>query len=374
MPAAPLLPHRAGLLPEEAAQRFGHLGVDLRVGRQLLSAAVGRGEAGFAGVRGVRKTLLSEVAKATRGGPLELAAREDAADSFRKYLFALHDGQRVEAVRIPIPCEAPGADLSAFEGKEKKYIVCVSSQAGCALACAFCATGTLGFARNLTADEIVRQVIQIREEADRPVRGVVFMGMGEPFLNYDEVIKAAQILSHPCGAAIDGRAITLSTAGIVPAIRRYTEEGHKFRLAVSLTQGTAALRAALMPIENVHPSAELVAALHDHARTRRTRVLVEYVLLGGVNDRVEDAQALVRLLDARLVKVDVIDVNGGVGGFVRSSPQARSQFLAALGQGGLPFAIRYSGGQDVSAGCGQLAAGELGRAPRARLPVVQGAE
>ena len=110
-----------------------------------------------------------------------------------------------------MPCEAPGADSSAYEGKEKKYIVCVSSQAGCALACAFCATGELGFRRNLEAAEIVGQVLAVRAEADRPVRGVVFMGMGEPFLNYDQVIRAARILSHPSGACIDGRSITIAS-------------------------------------------------------------------------------------------------------------------------------------------------------------------
>jgi 23S rRNA (adenine2503-C2)-methyltransferase len=289
----------------------------------------------------------------------------------------------VEAVRIPVPCEAPGADTSAYEGKEKKYIVCVSSQAGCALACAFCATGALGFSRNLDASEIVRQVLAVRAEADRPVRGVVFMGMGEPFLNYEEVIRAARILSHPCGGSIDARAITISTAGIVPQIRRFTAEAHKFRLAVSLTHALPAKRLPLMPIERVHPTEDLVAALHDHARIRRTRVLVEYVLLGGVNDGPEDAQALARLLDPRLVKIDIIDVNpiraagasarldaGGAsgqidakgidastGGFRRATREARSAFLDALAAARIPFAIRYSGGQEVAAGCGQLAAG-----------------
>ena len=234
--------------------------------------------------------------------------------------------------------------------------MCVSSQAGCALACAFCATGRLGFSRNLRAHEMVGQVLAVRAEADRPVRGIVFMGMGEPFLNYDEVISAARILSHPCGGAIDARAITISTAGIVPAIRRFTAEGHKFRLAVSLTHADPRKRRALMPIERAHPTSELVSALHDHARARRTRVLVEYVLLGGINDSIADAEELTRLLDRRCVKVDLIDVNGDVGGFRRSTPEVRSEFLDVLARGGIPFAIRYSGGQDVSAGCGQLAA------------------
>jgi 23S rRNA (adenine2503-C2)-methyltransferase len=154
----------------------------------------------------------------------------------------------------------------------------------------------------------------------------------------------------------------------VPAIRRFTAEGHKYRLAVSLTQGDPQKRERLMPIERVHPTAELVAALHDHARLRRTRVLVEYVLLGGVNDGPEDARALVGLLDPKLVKLDLIDVNGGVGGYLRSSSARRSAFLDVLAAGRLPFGVRYSGGQQVDAGCGQLAAGQLGlREPGPRL-------
>ncbi|HZX95733.1 MAG TPA: radical SAM protein [Myxococcales bacterium] len=348
------LPNRCGMLPHEGACLFG---VSDEVARKLLAAAVKRGERDLAGIRGVRKQLLREIESNSTAEPLRVVQREEAPDGFVKYLFELHDGARVEAVRIPVPCEAPGADTRAYAGKEKKYIVCVSSQVGCALACAFCATGELGFRRNLDASEIVRQVLAVRGGADRPVRGVVFMGMGEPFLNYEEVIRAARILSHPCGGSIDGKSITISTAGIVPQIRRFTAEGHKFRLAVSLTHAVPRKRLPLMPIERVHPTAELVAALHDHARARRTRVLVEYVLLGGVNDAPEDAQALARLLDPALVKVDVIDVNGQTGGFRRSSRETRSAFLDALAAAHLPFAIRYSGGQEVAAGCGQLAAG-----------------
>lgn len=366
--ASPTLPHRAGLLPDEAVRLLGHLGVDERIGRKLLAQAVGHARTDLDGVTDVKKTTLRAIAEATTAAPLQIVERELAPDGFLKLLIELPDGQRVETVRIPVPCEAPGADLSAFEGKEKKYIVCVSSQVGCALACSFCATGALGFTRNLSAAEIVGQVLAVKREADRPVRGVVFMGMGEPFLNYENVLRAAKILSHPSGGAIDGRAITISTAGIVPGIRRYTAEGHKHRLAVSLTQATPKKRLPLMPIERVHPTEELVAALHDHARARRTRVLVEYVLLGGVNDAPEDAVALTKLLDPKLVKLDLIDVNGGVGGYARSTREARSRFLDVLaGDGGLPFGIRYSGGQDVAAGCGQLAAGELGRAPGPRI-------
>ena len=345
--------HRAGLLPAD----YAPLGASEEVGRKVLAAAVQRGESDLRSVRGVRRELIERIEAQSTAEPLRISARETAPDGFVKYLFELHGGARVEAVRIPVPCEAPGADVSAYEGKEKKYIVCVSSQAGCALACAFCATGELGFRRNLDAAEIVGQVLAVRAEADRPVRGVVFMGMGEPFLNYDEVIRAARILSHPSGACIDAKSITISTAGVVPQIRRFTAEGHKFRLAVSLTHAVPRSRLSLMPIEKVHPIPDLIAAVHAHARTRRTRVLVEYVLLGGVNDSPEDARALAALLDPALVKVDLIDVNGEIGGFRRSTREARSAFLDVLSAARLPFAVRYSGGQEISAGCGQLAAG-----------------
>src|SRR5438128_6032790 len=230
--------HRCGMLPAHYA-RFG---ADESTGRKLLAAAVGRGETDLRSVQGVRRAVLEAVESATGASPLRVVRRETAQDGFLKYLFELDGGAQVEAVRIPVPCEAPGADTSAYAGKEKKYIVCVSSQAGCALACAFCATGELGFLRNLQAHEIVGQVLAVRREADRPVRGVVFMGMGEPFLNYEQVIAAARILSPPAGGQIDARAITISTAGIVPGIRRFTAEGHKFRLAVSLTHAVAPQR------------------------------------------------------------------------------------------------------------------------------------
>ncbi len=176
---------------------------------------------------------------------LQVLERRRAADGFVKYLFGSSLGGRFEAVRIPL--------------FEEKYVVCVSSQVGCALACDFCATGQLGFLRNLETWEMVDQVLRIRAEADRPVRGVVFMGMGEPLLNPMEVLRAARILSHPAGLAISARAISLSTAGVVPAIHRYVREGHPYRLVFSLTSAIAEKRRRVMPIEA------------NIARSRRTR-------------------------------------------------------------------------------------------------------
>src|SRR5262249_34109222 len=214
---------------------------------------------------------------------LEVEARHRSpTDGFTKYLFRLHDGEKIEAVRIPL--------------FEDKYTVCISSQAGCALGCVVRATGRRGSGRNLATWEIVEQLRVVRDEADRPVRGVVFMGMGEPLLNYDQVVRAARIFSDPSGLAIDGRKITISTAGVVPAIRRFTAEAWPFRLAVSLTAGTSVKRRSLMPVENTWPIEELIAAVREHAAATRDRVMLEYVAIAGRNCGADDARALVELL------------------------------------------------------------------------------
>ena len=206
---------------------------------------------------------------------LEVIERRRAADGFVKYLFRLADGGQIEAVRIPLP---DPADTRVLKEKRRrgeasglvalptaKYTVCISSQVGCALACSFCATGRLGFSRNLAAWEMLAQVHAVAREADHPIRGVLFLGMGEPLLNYDNVLRAARVLCHPAGQAISADAISISTAGIVPAIRRFTAEQHRFRLIVSLAAPTREMRLPLMPIEARWPLALLVPAVRDYA-------------------------------------------------------------------------------------------------------------
>ena len=274
---------------------------------------------------------------------LQVIDRRRAADGFVKYLYQLSDGARIEAVRIPI--------------FDDKYTVCLSSQAGCPLDCAFCATGRLGFSRNLHTWEIVEQLRIIREEADRPVRGIVFMGMGEPFLNYDNVIRAARIFSDPSGTAISGRAITISTAGVVPAIRRFSDEKHPYRLAISLTAGTRARRKSLMPAaEKTWPIHELIDAVRAHAVATRDRVTLEYVVISGVNCGREDAEALIDLLRDIPVRLNLIDVNDSTGMFAPPSDAERRAFIDMLQPLGVPIVRRYSGGKDVNAACGMLAA------------------
>jgi 23S rRNA (adenine2503-C2)-methyltransferase len=277
---------------------------------------------------------------------LEVVERRRAADGFLKYLFASPAGGRFEAVRIPL--------------FEEKYVVCVSSQVGCALACDFCSTGRLGFQRNLETWEMVDQVLRIRAEADRPVRGVVFMGMGEPLLNLTEVLRAARILSHPAGLAIAARAITLSTAGVVPAIHRYVREGHPYRLVFSLTSAIPAKRGRVMPIEATHPLPTLVAAIRAYAEARRERAMLAYVLISGFNTGEEDARALAETFRGIPIKLDLIDVTDTSGRYQPPGPAELKHFRNCLQMLRAPVARRYSGGKDIQAACGTLAGTSVG--------------
>ncbi|WP_224361371.1 radical SAM protein [Hyalangium versicolor] len=277
---------------------------------------------------------------------LEVVERRQAEDGFVKYLFASPLGGRVEAVRIPI--------------FDEKYIVCVSSQVGCALACDFCMTGKLGFQRNLKTWEILDQVLQVRAEADRPVRGVVFMGMGEPLINYNETIRAAQVLSNPAGFSISGTSITFSTAGMVPQIRRYTREGHPYRLAFSVTSAIPEKRAKVLPIEKAHPLPELVDAIREYTQVRRERAMIAYVAISGFNLQLEDALALKETFEGIPIKVDLIDVTDPTGKYLPPSAEELKAFRDHLQVLKSPIARRYSGGKDIGAACGTLEASQYG--------------
>lgn len=332
------------LTEPEALSVLGEVGATEKEARRIWAASV-KHRADFDGLKAlpqVRRVVLDALRDRIAAPRLEVVtSRTDPADGFTKYLFALPDGQRVETVRIPI--------------FDTHYVVCVSSQVGCALACDFCATGRMGFKRNLLPWEIVEQVLAVRELADRPVRGVVFMGMGEPFLNYRNVIAAAQILSHPAGAAIDGKGITISTAGWVPMIRRYTEEGHPFRLAVSLTSAIPSKRVEVMPVENRWPLPELIDAVRAYTVSRKTRAMLAYVVIKGFNTGHEDAVALKELIGDVPVKIDLIDVNDATGKYVPPDREELERFRDHLQILGAPVVRRYSGGKSIEGACGMLA-------------------
>jgi 23S rRNA (adenine2503-C2)-methyltransferase len=331
--------HLAGQDSETLARRAG---IALDDARRIVGAVIGR-DRPLRDARNVRREVLDRVEALATAGDLSEVTRVDAKDGFRRYLFELPDGARVEAVRIPL--------------YDTHHVVCLSSQAGCALACAFCATGELGLVRSLASWEIVRQLMKVRADSTRPVTGAVFMGQGEPFLNYDAVLDAAYALCDPAGARIDARRISISTAGVVPMIRRYTAEGHKFRLCVSLNAAIPWKRRALMPIERGFPLDELVAAIREHAAARRARVTIEYVMIAGVNVGEEDAAALGALFREVPIRLNPIAVNDASG---RHRPPREDEWKAfrdALAHAlpGQPVVRRYSGGQDEHAACGMLA-------------------
>jgi 23S rRNA (adenine2503-C2)-methyltransferase len=334
---APVL-HLAGQDSRTLARRTG---ISLEDARRIVGAVIGRSRP-LREARNVRREVLDRVDALATPGALRELSRVDAKDGFRRYLLALPDGARVEAVRIPL--------------FDTHHVACLSSQAGCALGCAFCATGTLGLDRSLASWEMVAQLLHLRADSTRPVTGVVFMGQGEPFQNYDAVLDAAYALCDPAGARIDARRISISTAGVAPMIRRYTAEGHKFRLCVSLNAATSEKRRALMPIEQGFPLDELVDAVREHA-ARRGRVTLEYVMIAGVNVGDDDAAALGRLLAGIPVRVNPIAVNDATGRFRPPSEAEWNRFRDALARElpGQPVVLRYSGGQDEHAACGMLA-------------------
>ena len=346
----------AGASAAEARKLFAAL--HAKTGRSLWrGGALGE----LANVRGVRRAVLDRVLALGELPRLRKVGCETGADGFTRYLFECADGERVEAVRIPIPCLAPGAVVPERLAERPHYVVCLSSQVGCALACAFCATGRMGFRRNLTVWEMIEQLRIVRAEADRPVRGAVFMGMGEPLLNYDRVMAAARILSAPAGFAIAADRITISTAGVVPGIRRFTAEGQPYRLAVSLTAATSEKRRRVMPIEETWPLPELFAAVREHQAARGGRAMLAWVAIDGFNVGDDDVRALRELCGDLPIRLDLIEVADPEGRFVAPSEATLSGFRRALRVLGQPVARRYSGGRDVNAGCGMLAATALRR-------------
>ena len=356
-----------GVPADVAARLFAHVHRD---GAARVADGAAPAEAGP--VRGLSKVAARAITDVATWPDLEVLERRRAADGFMKYLFRTPDGHAIEAVRIPLPDPADARALKERrrQGRAEalealpaaKYTLCVSSQVGCALACDFCATGRQGGVRSLKTWEILAQHRLVAAEADHPIRGVVFMGMGEPLLNYENVIRASRILSDPAGPAIAAKAISISTAGVVPAIRRFTAEGHRYRLLVSLGAPTSEQRRTLMPIEDRWPLAELMDAVRAHAAATGQRIPIAYVTIGGVNTSPAHARDLAALVSGVRVKLNLIDVVDETGQYRPPTPEELAAFRDALDALGAPVVRRYSGGKDIAAACGTLAASRQGGA------------
>jgi len=285
------------------------------------------------------RKLLSEKAKID---VLKLIKVEESADGTRKYLFELEDGNRIESVFIP----------------EKDWnTLCVSTQVGCPVGCKFCLTAKDGFTRNLLPSEIVDQYIHVQRDVgeDKRISNVVFMGMGEPFLNFDNVKKAVEIMTHKNMLDLSTRKITISTVGIVPGIDRMAKELNKVKLAVSLHATTDEVREKLVPLNKKYPISEIMKALKRYPADNVRRIMIEYVMLKGVNDKLEDAKRLVKLVKGLPVKVNLIPFNPYPGSpYEPSSRKQIEKFQKVLWDYNIAAFIRDSRGQDISAACGML--------------------
>jgi 23S rRNA (adenine2503-C2)-methyltransferase len=335
-------PHLRSQTPESLAALWPDLSLDPGVARRVTTRLVFEDRDDLDGVRGLPRWQAGEILARGRLSRLDVIdRRRSTVDPFVKYLLRSEDGRSFETVRIPL--------------EQPRWSVCVSSQIGCALGCGFCETGRMGFERNLEPWEIVEQVLTVRRESpERPVTGVVFQGQGEPFQNYDNVVRAAEILRHPCGGRIRGDRITISTVGILPMIERFTAEALPYRLILSLTSAFSERRERLVPLTQRYDVAALAGAMRRHAAARGGPVNLAWVLMAGVNSGVDEARELARLFAGVRVRLSVIDVNDPSGTFRRADDVERGRFLSALAENGIGFVRRYSGGPDIHAACGML--------------------
>jgi 23S rRNA (adenine2503-C2)-methyltransferase len=301
------------------------------------------------------KALRERLTAETRIGVMEPAGEILSSDGQTiKRLFKLPDGQLIESVLM--------------EYDDGRRTACISTQAGCAMGCIFCATGQMGFARHLTNGEIVEQAVQfareLEAEGDR-LSNVVLMGMGEPFHNYDNTLEAMHILNNPDGLGIGQRHITVSTVGLVPAIRQFADEDSQFSLAISLHAATDDERSRLLPINKRYPISDVMDAVKYYIGKTNRRVTFEWALIRGENDTIEQATSLGVLLHGLLCHVNLIPLNptGGYGG-APSDPERVKAFQAKLEQWGVSSTVRVRRGIDIQAGCGQLKAEVIAKGKR----------
>ena len=341
-----------GKSADELRAFFASLGEPAYRGAQVYRALYVERRFDFAAMTNVPGPLRARLAEEARITLPQIVSRFPSVDGSIRYLFSI-GGQEAKPTQVE----------SVFMPKEGRQTICISTQAGCAVDCHFCLTAQLGLIRNLTAGEIIGQVLVALEENREqltPQTNVVLMGQGEPLLNYDATMAAVRIMLDPKGVALAPRHFTLSTSGIIPGIERLGQEKIRPNLAISLNASSDEQRDALMPINRKYPLAELLDACRRYPLRPREHFTIEYVLLGGVNDSPEDARRVVRLLAHIRAKVNLIPWNPGNLPYRAPTAERIEEFKSILLQKGVPAFVRYSRGQDVFAACGQLALIETG--------------
>lgn len=356
---------------------------------QLLEWVYARRAASWDEMTNLSKALRAKLAEEYVFAPMELVQVQGARETTRKFLWRLDDGALIECVLIP-------ASPALYGETSDRHTLCVSTQVGCAYGCKFCASGLDGFKRNLRPDEIVGQLLATErflaaEQAEerkktqgaqdtfdfekngaRLVQNLVIMGMGEPLANYENLLKALQILNAPWGAKIGARKITISTCGLSPQIRRLAEEPYQFRLAISLHGATDAVRDRLMPVNRKHPLEQLIPACEHYLKTKGRMITFEYILIAGVNDGLDQVKPLARMASRLRAKINLIPCNPVEGlPWQRPGEAEQDAFVKALEQERANVTLRREKGGDIDAACGQLRLKTLGLTAPPQPPPAQ---
>lgn len=280
--------------------------------------------------------------------PLEIVRESGSGDTTRKFLFRLTDGQMIETVLIP-------ASPALYGEASDRRTICISSQVGCAYGCKFCASGLDGWKRNLTAGEIVGQFLRVEALGGERINNIVFMGMGEPMANYENLLRAVGILNAAWGVGLGARHMTISTSGLVPGIRQLAAQPLQVRLAISLHGATDDVRNKIMPVNRKYPLAELLDACADYVRQKKQKLTFEYILIEDLNDMPDQARLLAAHARKLGAKINLIPYNTVEGlEWKRPSEDRQNEFLAIVRRGGADATLRREKGHDIAAACGQL--------------------
>lgn len=302
----------------------------------------------FAEMTDLPQVLRAKLADDFSFDRIEVVRVLGSADTTRKFLFRLSDGNLIESVLIP-------ASPALYGSPSDRRTICLSTQVGCAYGCKFCASGLDGWKRNLRPNEIVNQIIAVERESEERIDNIVFMGMGEPLANYDNVMGAIQIINAPWGIGIGARHITISTSGLVPQIRKLAEQPLQIRLAVSLHGATDDVRSGIMPVNRKYNLSALLEACRYFTSRKKQRITFEYILIAEVNDSDKQARELAKHAHALDAKLNLIPYNNVEGlDWVRPSPGRQKRFLAVLRAAGVRATLRREKGDDIAAACGQL--------------------
>jgi 23S rRNA (adenine2503-C2)-methyltransferase len=331
---------------KELAEELKGLGEPSYRAGQVFDWLYKRGAASFEAFTDLPKSLRLRLEERFSLESLELVERLASTDKTEKFLFRLADGNFIESVLIPA---------------DKRATLCLSTQVGCKFGCAFCASGLGGFKRNLRPSEILGQVLFLRDRLSLRLTNFVFMGMGEPLDNYDNVIRAIQIMNDPRALGIAARRITVSTVGLIPGIERLKTLGLQVNLSLSLHAVREELRSKLLPISRKYPLSKVVQACQDYVRETGRMMTLEYILLRGLNDSAEDASRLASIAGRLRAKVNLIPCSPVSGlGFFSPPAEVNKLFLRRLKEKGVRATLRHSKGADIQAACGQLA-GKMGK-------------